>query len=65
MGLLARQVHLPRSRQVTYLIFVFFHTGKNFGEQICTEKRVNYDKPILRQNSVNRDLLGQANNNRV
>jgi len=31
----------------------FLYTGKIFG--------VNYDKRISRQNSVNRDLLGQAN----
>ena len=39
----------------------FFCTGKIFGEKIYTEKRVNYDKRILQQNSVNRDLLDQAN----
>ena len=50
----------------SYLIFVIFFTrAKVLENKICTEKRVNYDKPILRQNSVNRDLLGQANNNRV
>ena len=40
----------------------FFYTGKIFGEKIYTEKRVNYDKRISRQSSVNRDLLGKANN---
>ena len=32
------------------------------GEKIYTEKRVNYNKRISRQNSVNRDLWGKANN---
>ena len=46
----------------TYLIFVIFFTQARFLEnKIYTEERVNYDKWILRQNSVNRDLLGQAN----
>ena len=46
----------------TYLIFVIFFTQARFLEnKIYTEERVNYDKRILRQNSVNRDLLGQAN----
>ena len=45
-----------------YLIFVIFFTQARFLEnKIYTEERVNYDKWILRQNSVNRDLLGQAN----
>ena len=43
----------------------FCYTGKIFGEKMYTEKRVNYDKQILRQHSVNHDLLGQANDNRV
>ena len=30
--------------------------------KICTKKRVNYDLRILRQSSVNHDLLGKANN---
>ena len=34
-----------------------------FGERNLQQKCVNYDKQISRQNSVNRDLLGQANNN--
>ena len=46
----------------SYLIFVIFFTQARFLEnKIYTEERVNYDKWILRQNSVNRDLLGQAN----
>ena len=45
-----------------YLIFVISFTQARFLEnKIYTEERVNYDKWILRQNSVNRDLLGQAN----
>ena len=45
-----------------YLIFVIFFTQTRFLEnKIYTEERVNYDKWILRQNSVNHDLLGQAN----
>ena len=43
----------------------FFYTGKIFGEKIYTEKRVNYNKRISRQSSVNRDLLDKANNKRV
>ena len=47
----------------TYLIFVIFFTQTRFLEnKIYTEERVNYDKRISRQNSVNRDLLDQANN---
>ena len=47
---------------LSYLIFVIFFTQARFLEnKIYTEERVNYDKWILRQNSVNRDLLGQAN----
>ena len=46
-----------------YLIFVIFFTQTRFLEnKIYTEERVNYDKRISRQNSVNRDLLDQANN---
>ena len=49
-------------RADSYLIFVIFFTQARFLEnKIYTEERVNYDKWILRQNSVNRDLLGQAN----
>ena len=40
----------------------FLYTGKILGENIYTEKRVNYDKLISRQNIVNHDLLGKANN---
>ena len=40
----------------------FLYTDKILYEKIYTEKRVNYDKRILRQNSVNRDLLGKADN---
>ena len=51
-----------RPLQCAYLIFVIFFTQARFLEnKIYTEERVNYDKWILRQNSVNRDLLGQAN----
>ena len=46
-----------------YLIFVIFFTQTRFLEnKIYTEERVNYDKRISRQDSVNQDLLGQANN---
>ena len=40
----------------------FLYTDKILWEKIYTEKRVNYDKRISRQNSVNRDLLGKADN---
>ena len=40
----------------------FLYTDKILGEKIYTEKRVNYNKRISRQNSVNRDLWGKANN---
>ena len=44
-----------------YLIFVISFTQAKFLEnRIYTEKRVNYDERISRQNSVNQDLLGQA-----
>ena len=43
----------------------FVYTGKIFGERIYTKKLVNYNKWISRQNSVNRDLLGKVNTNRV
>ena len=39
----------------------FFTQTRFLENKIYTEERVNYDKWILRQNSVNRDLLGQAN----
>ena len=39
----------------------FFTQTKNLDRKFYTEERVNYDKRISRQNSVNRDLLGQAN----
>ena len=53
---------VSNSGSSTYLIFVIFFTQARFLEnKIYTEERVNYDKRILRQNSVNRDLLGQAN----
>ena len=46
----------------TYLIFVIFFTQAEFLEnKIYTEERVNYGKQISRQNSVNCDLLAQAN----
>ena len=38
----------------SYLIFVIFFTQTRFFEnKIYTEERVNYDKQISRQNSVN------------
>ena len=40
----------------------FLYTDKILGDKIYTEKRVNYNNRILRQNSVNRDLWGKANN---
>ena len=44
-----------------YLIFVICFTQARFLEnKIYTEERVNYDKQILRQNSVNCDVLAQA-----
>ena len=44
-----------------YLIFVIFFTqAKILDRKIYTEERVNYGKRILRQNSVNCDLLAQA-----
>ena len=47
----------------SYLIFVIFFTQTRFLEnKIYTEECVNYDKRILRQNSINWDLLDQANN---
>ena len=42
--------------------YVITFTRADFWRKIYTEKRVNYDKRILRQNSVNRDLLGKADN---
>ena len=43
------------------VIFVISFTQAKFSEnEIYTGKRVNYKKRILRQNSVNQDLLGQA-----
>ena len=48
-----------------YLIFVIFYTAKIFGEKIYIKNRVNYDKRISRQNTVNRDLLGKAKNKYV
>ena len=54
----------PQSKYAgSYLIFVIFFTQTRFLEnKIYTEGRVNYDKQISRQNSVNRDLWGKANN---
>ena len=44
-----------------YLIFVISFTRAKFLEnEIYTEERVNYDKQISRQNSVNQGLLAQA-----
>ena len=42
-------------------ICLFFTQTRFLENKIYTEERVNYDKRISRQNSVNRDLLGQAN----
>ena len=43
------------------VIFVISFTQAKFSEnEIYTEKRVNYKKWILRQNSVNQNLLGKA-----
>ena len=48
----------------TYLIFVIFFTQTRFLEnKIYTEKRVNYNKRISRQNSVNCDLFTQSLSN--
>ena len=45
-----------------YPIFVIFFTqAKILDRKFYTEERVNYGKRILRQNSVNCDLLAQAN----
>ena len=45
-----------------YLIFVIFFTQtKILDRKFYTEERVNYGKRISRQNSVNCDLLAQAN----
>ena len=45
-----------------YLIFVIFFTqAKILDRKFYTEERVNYGKQISRQNSVNCDLLAQAN----
>ena len=44
-----------------YVIFVISFTQAKFSEnEIYTEKRVYYKKWILRQNSVNQNLLGKA-----
>ena len=40
----------------------FFTQARFLENKIYTEERVNYEKQISRQNSVNRDLLDQANN---
>ena len=46
----------------SYLIFVIFFTqAKILDRKFYTEERVNYGKRISRQNSVNCDLLAQAN----
>ena len=52
-----KDAHLPGP----YLIFVISFTRAKFLEnKIYTEKRVNYDKRILQQNSVNRDFIGPS-----
>ena len=44
-----------------YLIFVIFFTQtKILDRKFYTEERVNYDKPISRQNSVNCEILAKA-----
>ena len=40
---------------------LYFTQARVLENTFYTEERVNYDKQISRQNSVNRDLLGQAN----
>ena len=42
--------------------YVITFTRADFWRKIYTEKRVNYDKWILRQSIVNHDLLGKAYN---
>ena len=39
---------------------IFFTPVKFLENKIYTEKCVNYDERISRQDSVNQDLLGQA-----
>ena len=46
-----------------HICYLSFFTGTIFREKNYTENRVNYDKRISRQNRVNRDILGQADNN--
>ena len=48
---------ITQPAQTWYLSFFW-----DFGRQIYTKKRVNYDNRILWQNSINRDLLDKANN---
>ena len=51
-----------RERFLPYLIFVIFFTQtKILDRKIYTEERVNYSKRISRLNSVNCDLMAQAN----
>ena len=52
---LYRTLHIPD-------ICHFFTQTRIFENKIYTEERVNYDKRISRQNSVNQDLLDQVNN---
>ena len=48
--------------ECSYLIFVIFYTqAKILDRKFYTKERVNYGKRISRQNSVNCDLLAQAN----
>ena len=48
--------------ECSYLIFVIFYTqAKILDRKFYTKERINYGKRILQQNSVNCDLLAQAN----
>ena len=49
----------PHHSDIPHICHILY-TGKILENTIYTEE-LNYDKWILRQNSVNRDLLGQAN----
>ena len=67
-GILGQYVHLLKLGQYVagticpYLIFVIFFTqAKILDRKFYTEERVNYGKRISRKNSVNCDLLAQAN----
>ena len=57
-----QEFHLWRYRRPHCIRHIchFFYTGKIFGEWNLHRKRVNYKKWILRQNSINQNLLGKA-----